>query len=155
MHDSIKVDTQKRLLRASTAQTAWARLEPAERLKFIRRLRDLIAAQSTEVTRVVGAQRRRSAAEILTNEIIPLVDACRFLERDAPRLLRSQQLGRRGRPAWLFGVRAEIWREPLGVVLILAPSNYPLFLAGVQAVQALVAGNAVLVKPAPGSMPKR
>jgi acyl-CoA reductase-like NAD-dependent aldehyde dehydrogenase len=153
MHDSFKVDTQKRLLRARAAQLAWARFEPADRLKIIRRLRDLIAAQSTELTRVVGAQRKRSAAEILTNEIIPLADACRFLERDAPRLLRARQLGRRGRPAWLFGVRAEIWREPLGVVLILAPSNYPLFLAGVQALQALVAGNAVLVKPAPGGMP--
>jgi acyl-CoA reductase-like NAD-dependent aldehyde dehydrogenase len=36
------------------------------------------------------------------------------------------------------------------VVLIIAPSNFPLFLAGAQILQALVAGNAVLAKPAPG-----
>jgi acyl-CoA reductase-like NAD-dependent aldehyde dehydrogenase len=36
------------------------------------------------------------------------------------------------------------------VVLILAPGNYPLFLPGVQLLQALVAGNAVLLKPASG-----
>ena len=36
------------------------------------------------------------------------------------------------------------------MVLIIAPANYPLFLPGVQALQALVAGNAVLWKPAPG-----
>jgi acyl-CoA reductase-like NAD-dependent aldehyde dehydrogenase len=36
------------------------------------------------------------------------------------------------------------------VVQILAPGNYPLFLPGVQLLQALVAGNAVLLKPAPG-----
>ena len=36
------------------------------------------------------------------------------------------------------------------MVLIIAPANYPLFLPGVQALQALAAGNAVLWKPAPG-----
>jgi acyl-CoA reductase-like NAD-dependent aldehyde dehydrogenase len=47
-------------------------------------------------------------------------------------------------------VTAEIHREPCGVVLILAPSNYPLFLPGAQLLQALAAGNAVCAKPAPG-----
>jgi aldehyde dehydrogenase (NAD+) len=40
--------------------------------------------------------------------------------------------------------------EPWGLVLILAPWNYPLLLAGVQMIQAVAAGNAVLVKPSPG-----
>lgn len=44
-------------------------------------------------------------------------------------------------------------REPWGTILILAPSNYPLLLPGVQIVQALAAGNAVLVKPAPNGEP--
>ena len=42
-------------------------------------------------------------------------------------------------------------RDPWGVVLVLGTWNYPLFLTGVQAVQALVAGNAVLLKPGRGS----
>ena len=45
----------------------------------------------------------------------------------------------------------EIRREPVGVVLVVGPSNYPLFLPSVQALQALAAGNAVLIKPAPGT----
>jgi len=44
-------------------------------------------------------------------------------------------------------MQAEVRREPHGVVLIIGPSNYPLFLPGVQTVQALTAGNAVLLKP--------
>ena len=35
-------------------------------------------------------------------------------------------------------------------MLILAPSNYPIFLPGAQVLQGLAAGNAVCVKPAPG-----
>ena len=48
---------------------------------------------------------------------------------------------------WLRGVSVEIRREPFGIVLVVGASNYPLFLPGVQALQALVAGNAVLIKP--------
>ncbi len=80
-------------------------------------------------------------------EVLPLADACRFLERSGPAILRPRKLGGRGRPAWLWGVTGTITREPQGVVLILGPANYPFFLPGVQLVQALVAGNAVLLKP--------
>src|SRR5262249_43348534 len=62
-------------------------------------------------------------------------------------ILKPQRLGARFRPVWLFGVRSEIRREPFGVVLLIGPGNYPLFLTVSQAMQALVAGNAVIVKP--------
>ena len=81
---------------------------------------------------------------------MPLVEACRFRSAKPVGFLLPNGLART--PA-LFGcvrVTAETRREPLGVVLIIAPANYPLFLPGVQALQALVAGNAVLWKPAAG-----
>ncbi len=81
---------------------------------------------------------------------MPLLDACRFLERNAARVLRPQKLGWRGRPFWLRGVAAEIYREALGEVLVIGPGNFPLFLPGVQVLQALAAGNSVVWKPAPG-----
>jgi acyl-CoA reductase-like NAD-dependent aldehyde dehydrogenase len=138
------------VVRAREAQREWARASLRGRLVIVRRLRKLIADESALLIEAVGAGRWRSAAEILTNEVIPLADACQFLEREATRLLRARRLGWRGRPAWLTGVRAEVRREPLGEILILAPGNYPLFLPGVQILQAVVAGNAVLLKPAPG-----
>jgi acyl-CoA reductase-like NAD-dependent aldehyde dehydrogenase len=50
-------------------------------------------------------------------------------------------------------VRLTIHREAFGVVLIIGPGNYPLFLPGVQLIQALTAGNAVLLKPGVGGSP--
>lgn len=100
--------------------------------------------------RTLATRPGRSAAESLSAEVLPLAEACRFLEREAAGLLAPRRLGARGRPVWLFGVAAEVRREPFGTVLIVGPSNYPLLLPGVQALQALTAGNAVLVKPAPG-----
>jgi acyl-CoA reductase-like NAD-dependent aldehyde dehydrogenase len=144
------IAVQGQLRRARTAQTAWGQTSIHARLQIVRRLRHLIAVRAEALVAAVGDQHGRIAADTLATEVIPLADACRFLEREAARLLRPRRLGRRGRPLWLAGAEAEIHREPLGVVLILAPGNYPLFLPGVQLLQALVAGNAVLVKPAPG-----
>jgi aldehyde dehydrogenase (NAD+) len=50
------------------------------------------------------------------------------------------------------GISFEVQRQPFGVVLVIAPANYPLFLPAVQTLHALIAGNAVLLKPAPGTL---
>lgn len=132
---------------ARAAGEAWARRPVAERLRIIRSTRRRIAADCEALAASVGS--RRAVAETLVTEVLPLADAARFLERHAARLLAPKRpVGIR--PLWMLGVEAEIRREALGVVLILAPSNYPLFLPGVQVLQALVGGNAVHVKPAPG-----
>jgi acyl-CoA reductase-like NAD-dependent aldehyde dehydrogenase len=136
------------LRRARAAQELWADVSVRSRLAVVRRLRGLLAARDEAL--IAAAHRPgRPSAEVLASEIVPLADACRFLERRAERLLAPRRLGRRGRPMWLLGTDAEVRREPLGVVQILAPGNYPLFLPGVQLLQALVAGNGVLLKPAP------
>jgi aldehyde dehydrogenase (NAD+) len=50
-------------------------------------------------------------------------------------------------PVWLAPARAKIVREPLGVVLVIAPWNYPLMLLLAPAVGAIAAGNSVVLKP--------
>ena len=116
---------------------------------MLRRLRHLIAINGDRFIAAIASS-KRDAAEVLVSEIIPLCDAIRFLEREAPNALRPRSWGRRRLPLWLFGTRLRVYREPLGVVLVIGPQNYPLFLPGVQLLQALCAGNAVVVKPAPG-----
>jgi acyl-CoA reductase-like NAD-dependent aldehyde dehydrogenase len=133
-------------------QTAWAARPLRERLRVVRAIRHGLAARSADLVRAVRRETSRPEAEILSSEIVPLADACRFLEREAPRLLATRRLGADGRPAWLTGVESEVRREPLGLVLVIAPSNYPLFLPGVQTLQALAAGNAVLWKPGRGGL---
>ncbi|MBK4723458.1 aldehyde dehydrogenase family protein [Azospirillum sp. YIM DDC1] len=133
-----------------SARSAWSGGNTAGRLSIIRKIRCRIAADAETLVQALATRPGRSAAESLSAEILPLAEACRFLEREAVALLAPRRLGARGRPVWLFGVAAEVLREPFGTILIVGPSNYPLLLPGVQALQALTAGNAVLVKPAPG-----
>jgi aldehyde dehydrogenase (NAD+) len=137
--------------RGRAAQVRWAATSFSERLRVVRKARHLIAAQAQELAASIpGRARSRNLADTLVAEVLPLAEACRFLEREASAVLRPVKLGSRGRPVWLRGVESEIHRVPLGLVLLIAPSNYPLFLPGVQAMQALAAGNAVLWKPAAG-----
>lgn len=134
------------------AQAAWSATPLAERLAVVRRFRHLLAAGAADLAELMRWTAGRPAAETLTAEVLPLADACRFLEKEAPALLRPRSLGRAGQPLWLRGTQTAIYREALGVVLILGPANYPLFLPGVQTVQALTAGNAVLLKPGIGTI---
>lgn len=140
-------------LSARTAQAPWATTPLAGRVKLLRRVRGLLVDQSLSLAREIAALRRCSTAEALATEIHPLADAIQFLEKNLVPLLRPRRLGRSGRPIWLAGVAAEIRREPFGLMLLIGPGNYPLFLTAVPALQALAAGNAVWIKPAPGSLP--
>ncbi len=131
-------------------QTAWAATPVAKRLRFVRAARHRMASDAELFTAAISSTLPRTSADTLTAELMPLLDACKFLEKNAARVLRTRKLGRRGRPFWLSGVAAEVHREPLGDVLVIGPANFPLFLPGVQVMQALVAGNRVVWKPAPG-----
>jgi acyl-CoA reductase-like NAD-dependent aldehyde dehydrogenase len=132
------------------AQRRWAARALPERLAVVRRARHLIATRPRSFAEAISPALARTQADTLVTELLPLLDAMRFLERNAHRLLAPRRLGSRGRPLWLTGVQAEIHRDPLGHVLVIAPANFPLFLPGVQAMQALVAGNAVTWKPGEG-----
>jgi aldehyde dehydrogenase (NAD+) len=118
------------------------------RLRVLSTVRRLLAERAEAMAATVVLEGRQRA-ETLAAEVLPLCDALKWCVSNAERLLRPQRI-RRGRPLWLWGTRLTLHRDPHGVVLIIAPGNYPLFLAAVQAIQALAAGNAVILKPAPG-----
>jgi acyl-CoA reductase-like NAD-dependent aldehyde dehydrogenase len=141
---------------AREAQQLWG-LEPVEaRLRILRKFRHALAESGRELAETVPCELpgslHRTVADTLVSEVLPLAEAGRFLEREAASILAPQRPGNESRPFWLRGVSTEIRREPLGVILVIGPGNYPLFLPGVQALQALAAGNAVLWKPAPGGV---
>ncbi len=131
------------------AQRSWAVISVERRLKRIRQFRHKVSECAAALLEV--ASDGPSKAEVIVSEILPLCDAARFLEKEAERVLAPKRLTESLRPFWLSGVEGMETRDPLGVVLIVGASNYPLFLVGVQMLQALAAGNAVLIKPGLGT----
>ena len=135
----------------SATQARWALTPMRERLRIVRELRHLIAENADALAAAAAAVSDRPHAEKLVSEVLPLAEACRWLERNAARVLAPRRCGIRGRPLWMTGVSSEVQHQPFGTVLVIGPGNYPLFLPAVHALHALVAGNAVLLKPAPGA----
>jgi len=133
------------------AQREWAARPVSTRMEILRAWRYLIAEHSEALAAATAAVSARPVSEKLVSEVLPLADGYRWLEKNAGRVLASEKIGRQGRPFWLRGIRSEIQRKPYGIILVVGPGNYPLFLPSIHAVQALAAGNAVWVKPAPGT----
>lgn len=134
-------------------QDSWAETAVRRRLYVLRRLRQMLTETERDLLDAFSPRLNRTRADSLASELLPLLDACRFLERDAVNILKPKNLGGKGRPFWLSGLETRIERVPHGTVLVIGPANYPLLLAGVQVLQALVAGNAVVWKPGRGGEP--
>lgn len=145
-----ETDLSELLTRARKAQRVWAETELQRRLQVVREIRSEIARSASSLLQAFPRQLRANAAERLVSELIPLAEACRFLEQEAGRILAPRRLTRKSAPLWLRGVSVYEYRDPIGVVLVIGPANYPLFLPAVQALQALTAGNAVIIKPGLG-----
>ena len=135
-------DVEAALERARAAQAAWCRTTFAERKAILLRFHDLVLDRQDEILDLLqleaGKARRHALEEVLDVAIV-----ARYYANTAERHLRTHR--RRGALPLLTAA----WevRHPVGVVSIIAPWNYPLTLTASDAVPALAAGNAVVVKP--------
>lgn len=114
-------------------------------LAWIRRFRRSLARAHPRLAAIAEAELGRPPFETLMSDVVPLLDACKWHERRARRVLRSRRI--RGGGLWRLGQRHKVRRLPLGHVAIIATWNYPYQLLGIQLVQAIAAGNRVTVKP--------
>ena len=129
------------------AQPAWARLPVQERLRPVQALRRLLADECDALCEAARRDLGKSPEETIGGDVLPLADACLFLEREAAHLLRPRRVPAAQRPPSLWGQSDTVHRRPRGVVGVIGTWNFPFLLNGVQIVQALTAGNGVLWKP--------
>jgi acyl-CoA reductase-like NAD-dependent aldehyde dehydrogenase len=128
-------------------QRAWAATPIRQRLRHIHKLRNALVSEYPKLCAAVQQDLGKPSAETMAGEILSLAAACKFVERRAPGLLKPRKVPLWDRPVWLMGQKDYVHRRPRGLVGIIGTWNFPLFLNGVQIVQALAAGNAVLWKP--------
>jgi acyl-CoA reductase-like NAD-dependent aldehyde dehydrogenase len=131
--------------RARTAQTEWSRLAIFDRCKVVRRLRNALFEGREEIIGIITRETGKPRVEAIFAEIILALDTADYSMRHAQRWLRRQHV-----PHHNITLKAKagwIEYEPLGVVAILAPWNYPLAIPMAELIPALLAGNAVVLKP--------
>jgi succinate-semialdehyde dehydrogenase / glutarate-semialdehyde dehydrogenase len=128
--------------RASRAQRAWASLPVAERLAVFHRFHRLLLRERETMVDLIQAETgkaRRDAFEELSEPAL----VTSYYVRTAPKLLRPKK--RAGLAPGAITVRE--LRQPKGVVGIISPWNYPFALSFGDLLPALIAGNAVVLKP--------
>jgi succinate-semialdehyde dehydrogenase/glutarate-semialdehyde dehydrogenase len=134
-------DVEAALERAREVQARWARTSFADRRRILLRYHDLVLARQDEILDLLqleGGKARRHAFE----EVLDVAIVARYYANTAERHLRPRR--RRGALPLLTAT----WEHhhPVGVVGIIAPWNYPLTLSISDALPALAAGNAVVLK---------
>ena len=138
-------DVNAAVKRARQAQIAWAKLSFRARAQFIVKAREVVLAQVDEIALLISRETGKPPAEAIAMEITPTLDLMQFFARNAERMLRRQKI--KIGQFELMGRSSYIAYKPLGVVGIISPWNFPWATPLDEVVMALMAGNAVVVKP--------
>ncbi len=131
--------------KASVAQEAWQQTPLDERLSILNQAVDILGEQSAELAEELAWQMGRPVSQG-AGEVRGFTERARFMLEIAPRVLATMDTSDKA------GFKRYIRRDPVGVVLVIAPWNFPYMTAVNSAWPALAAGNAVLLKHAQQTM---
>lgn len=146
-----KVQLAEELLHLRKAQSHWEKSMVIDRLRKVRKFRHLLVENREKIAQALFIDSGKPYEETLGSEILPLAEACRFLEKNASQILKPKKVRSSDTPWWMFFQKSWVHRKPRGIIGVIGTWNYPLFLNGVQILQALVAGNGLVWKPSENS----
>ena len=141
-----RADVETAVARARAAQPAWADLGVEGRARLLDAFRAALLDARLEVADVVLRETGKPYAEALGSDVLATLDTLKWATSKGVRALAPERV-RLSNPLFL-GRASWLEREPLGVVGVISPWNYPLSIGAGNAVHALLAGNAVVHKPA-------
>ena len=134
-----KAQLDRAVAAAKAAFPPWSRTSPAERKKALNAIADIAEANAAELGRLLTQEQGKPLKDAI-GEAYGLAAFFRyFTSMDLPRKVLEDSEGR----------KVETLRKPLGVIGAIVPWNFPLILIGLKLPAALLAGNTVVLKPAP------
>ncbi len=138
-------EVRSAVARARAAQPDWNAWGIRNRVKALGRFQQILLARKTDIARRIAQEAGKPQVEALLTEVLVVLDAARFLIDNAFAILRDEKLAH-GNLA-MKSKSGRILHEPYGVVGIISPWNYPFSIPATETLAALVAGNAVVLKP--------
>jgi acyl-CoA reductase-like NAD-dependent aldehyde dehydrogenase len=130
----------------ASVQPFWAQLPLIDRARYMRRAAQAIIDQLDDLADLLSREQGKPRNESYVMELLPTIDSLRWLAEAGPGILEDERIPL---PVFIKQKRARFTYEPLGVVGVIAPWNYPWSIPFGQAAVALMAGNGVVLKPAP------
>jgi NAD-dependent aldehyde dehydrogenases len=126
-------------------QPFWAALSLEDRARYMRRGVDVLLNDLDEIAELLTSEQGKPRVESYTMELLPTVDSLKWISDNGPGILSDEKLSM---PLFLKSKSAKFSFEPIGVVGVIAPWNYPWSIPFGEVAIALMAGNGVVLKPA-------
>jgi len=133
-------DVDRAVQAAAKAFQTWQHTTPQDRSLMLLRLAEAIDARADEIGRLESRNAGKPVGAAI-DEVPVVVDNLRFFA-GAARVMEGKAANE-----YVAGLTSLIRREPVGVVVSIAPWNYPIMMAGWKIGPALAAGNTVVLKP--------
>jgi len=126
-------------------QPFWAALSLEDRARYLRRAGDVLLEDLDEIAELLTTEQGKPRVESYTMELLPTIDSLKWIADNGPEILADEKLSM---PIFLKSKSAKLTFEPIGVVGVIAPWNYPWSIPFGEVAIALMAGNGVVLKPA-------
>jgi acyl-CoA reductase-like NAD-dependent aldehyde dehydrogenase len=127
-------------------QPFWAQLSLQERAGYMRRAADVLLSQIDDVAELLSSEQGKPRVESYTMELLPTIDLLNWCADNGPKILADEQISYS--QVFLLTKKSFFSYEPIGVVGVIAPWNYPWSIPFGEVAIALMAGNGVVLKPA-------
>lgn len=121
-----------------------ATLAPKARIAALRKLKEVITTREEEINAALKADLGKSGFESYMCEVGMTLSELTYMIRRVKRYARSTEVPT---PLAQYPARSYVKKSPYGCVLVMSPWNYPFMLAMEPLVDAVAAGNTVIVKP--------
>src|SRR6266567_7318262 len=138
-------DVARAVGRAREAQSEWAILTFRERGRLIMKARRIILKELEEIAALVSRETGKPVSEAIAMELTTTLDLMQYFARKTASLLRPRRVS--VGQYWSMGRSSYEIYKPMGVVGIISPWNFPWATPLDEVVMALMAGNAVVLKP--------
>ena len=125
----------KKIVNNSSART---------RIKKLKKLKEIILKNRVKIKEALKKDFKKNPSEVDLTEIFPVVSEINFTVNNLKKWMKDEYVRT---PLTLLGSKSFIRYEAKGVVLIITPWNFPINLSFISLINALSAGNSVLIKP--------
>lgn len=130
--------------RARKAAPGWAAIPIERRLKRLDKLRDLIVQEGEDIAQRISEDTGKPVMDSLVTELMSVPLFLDYYNKEAPRVLARKKVKT---PIIFAGKSSYIQHDPMGVIAVISPWNFPFQLAMIPVISALIAGNTVVLKP--------
>ncbi|HEY3727168.1 MAG TPA: aldehyde dehydrogenase family protein [Solirubrobacteraceae bacterium] len=139
-------DVQGIVDEVAKVQPFWAQLTLGDRARYLERAAQVLLDESDQIRDLIVSEQGKPRNEAFSMEILPTIDALQWIAGEGQKVLADEKIPMP--QLFLKTKHSAFTYEPLGVVAVIAPWNYPWSIPFGEVALALMAGNGVVLKPA-------